>query len=396
MPRDFDFPSLLEPETVTEQPENTLKDYTERTRIRRGRLDIPMLAMVLAILIIGVIMVLSASFARAYYETGNPVSVFRRHLLFVGGSLVIMYVASWMRPGFIRKYSKLLMLLAIALLAAVLVVGRRAGGATRWIGPEGRGGFQPSELAKLAVILYFPAIACRYKDKIRTIRYGILPFLIWLGAVAVLLILEPHYSATIIIAVLGATVMFTGGCSLKQLAVVGALGVAAIVVLLLVRGYTAERITAMQDPFSDTQNNGWQIVQSLYAVGSGGLLGMGLGQGMQKYLWLPMEHNDYIFAIICEELGFIGATLVLILFALLIARGYWLALHARDRYGSLTVIAITTHIALQVFLNVAVVLNVIPSTGISLPFISYGGTALWIQMAEMGIILSVSRDIEEK
>ena len=395
MPRDFDFP-LLERETLPEQPETELKDYTERTRIRRGRMDIPMLALVLTLVIIGAIMILSASFARAYYESGNPTVIFRRHLLFVAGSLVILYAASRFKPSFFRKYSKLLMILAVILLAAVLAVGRTAGGAKRWIGPEGQGGFQPSELAKLALVLYFPAIAVRCKDRIRSFRYGILPFVIWLGVMGALLVLEPHYSATIIIAILGVVIMFAGGCSLKQLAGVCAVGVGVIIALLMLKGYTVERFLAMADPFSQKLDNGWQVVQSLYAVGSGGLLGMGLGQGMQKYLWLPMEHNDYIFAVICEELGFIGAVLILILFVLLIMRGYWLAMHARTRYGALVVIGITTHIALQTFLNVAVVLNLIPSTGISLPFISYGGTALWIQMAEMGIVLSVSRDIEEK
>ena len=395
MPRDFDFPRSFEQETLPEQPESKLKDYTERTRLRRGRMDIPFLAMVLTLLIIGVIMILSASFARSYYEQGNPTVVFRRHLLFAAFSVVVMYVSSWVRPSLIRKYSKILMFISAGLLVVVLAMGKLAGGATRWIGTD-RAGFQPSEITKLAVILYFPAISCRYKNQIRTIRYGIVPFLIWLGAIAVLLILEPHYSATIIVLALGFVLMFAGGSSIKHLLVIGAVGVAGMAVMLIMRGYTADRIAAMQDPFSQLQNDGWQIVQSLYAVGSGGLLGMGLGQGMQKYLWLPMEHNDYIFAVICEELGFIGAVLILILFVLLILRGYWLAIHARDRYSALIIIGITTHLALQVILNVAVVLNIIPSTGISLPFISYGGTALFIQMAEMGIILSASRDIEEK
>lgn len=190
--------------------------------------------------------------------------------------------------------------------------------------------------------------------------------------------------------------MYSGGSSIKHLALIVIVGGGLLLLILLTGGYTSERIAAWRDPMSEKLGDGWQIVQSLYAVGSGGLLGLGLGQSIQKHMYLPEEHNDYIFAIVCEELGFVGAVLILLLFALLIIRGYWLALHTRDRYSSLIVIGIITLLAVQVFLNVAVVTNLIPSTGISLPFFSYGGTALLMQMAEMGIVLGVSRNIDDK
>ena len=158
--------------------------------------------------------------------------------------------------------------------------------------------------------------------------------------------------------------------------------------------HASSRVQTWLDPFSDTSGDGYQIVQSLYAIGSGGLLGLGLGQSRQKYLYLPEEHNDFIFSVVCEELGYIGAILILALFAVLIVRGYWVAMHARDRYSSLVATGITTLLALQVFLNVAVVTNLIPCTGVSLPFFSYGGTALLIQMLEIGILLSISRDVK--
>ena len=227
----------------------------------------------------------------------------------------------------------------------------------------------------------------------RTVRYGILPFAGVLLVVVALLVMEPHFSAAIIIIAIGAVMLFLGGVRLYWF--VGALVAAgaALGVVMTFFPYASSRISTWLDPFANTGGNGYQIVQSLYAIGSGGLFGLGLGQGRQKYLYLPEEHNDFIFPVVCEELGFVGAIAILILFALLVVRGYWLALHMRDRYSFLVTAGITTLLAIQVFLNVAVVTNLVPCTGISLPFFSYGGTALLIQLAEMGIVLSASRDI---
>ncbi|MEG2097334.1 MAG: FtsW/RodA/SpoVE family cell cycle protein, partial [Pseudoflavonifractor sp.] len=202
---------------------------------------------------------------------------------------------------------------------------------------------------------------------------------------------QPHMSGTILILAAGASILFAGGVKLGWFALGGA-GVAVILWAML-NGYQSGRIDIFKDPWAFPQEGGWQTIQSLLAIGSGGLLGVGLGNSRQKFLYLPEPENDFIFAIVCEELGFIGAAVVLILFALLIIRGYWIAIHARDRFGSLMVVGITTLLAVQVFLNIAVVAHVIPVTGVSLPFFSYGGTALLIQLAEMGIILSVSRQI---
>jgi cell division protein FtsW len=284
------------------------------------------------------------------------------------------------------------MLTALGTLLAVLVIGSKVNGARRWI-DLGFTTFPPSEIAKIAVILYFSALICRYKDRMRSFRHGILPFAGILLLIVALLIGEPHLSASIIILAVGAVMLFIGGARLYWF--VGGATLLGAVAFVVVRffPYASARITTWRDPFSDLTGNGWQIVQSLYAIGSGGLMGLGLGQSRQKYLYLPEEHNDFIFSVLSEELGLIGAILVLTLFALLIVRGYWLAMHARDRYGFLVGTGITTLLALQGFLNVAVCTNLIPATGISLPFFSYGGTALLIQMAEMGVMLSISRDI---
>ena len=214
-----------------------------------------------------------------------------------------------------------------------------------------------------------------------------------LVVLVVLLILEPHLSGTILICAAAAAVFFAAGVKLFWFILGGGLGVVGVWILLVVVGYNGERLQTWRNPWWDAGDKSYQILQSILAVASGGLNGLGLGMSRQKYRYLPEEQNDFIFAIVCEELGFIGAAIIIILFALLIIRGYWLALHARDRFGALVIVGFTTLLAVQVFMNIAVVINLIPATGISLPFFSYGGTALIIQLAEMGVILSVSRQI---
>ncbi len=375
----------------------TLKDYSRDMRIARGPVDIPFLLITLLLLSIGVIMVLSSSYASAYYDLtketgGNATFYFTRQLGFAALGVVAMFLASRMPMSFYKRFSFLVLLAAVALLLAVLIVGTESNGAKRWIMIAGVS-VQPSEIAKIGVILYFSVLICRYKNLMGTFKYGIMPFCIILAIIVGLLALEPHLSASIIIISIGAMMMFVGGARLFWF--VGGMGIVTVflVVAINVLQYSADRITAWRDPFADASDTGYQIIQSLYAIGSGGLFGLGLGQSRQKYLYLPEEHNDFIFSVICEELGLIGAFLILVLFAMLIIRGYWLAMHSRDRYSFLVCTGITSLLAIQVILNVAVCTNLIPATGISLPLFSYGGTALLMQMAQMGIILSVSRDI---
>jgi cell division protein FtsW len=376
-----------------------LADYTYDDTIERGTVDVPLTMLTLLLLTIGVIMVLSASYARAYYDSsltgGNATYYFVRQALFALAGVGVMFICSRFPMGFYRRISGIVLLVAMGFLVLVLLVGTRTNGAKRWI-DLGFTTFQPSELAKIGVIMYFSVMICRYKEKMATFRYGIFPFVVVLVGVCGLLAMEPHMSAIMIIVAIGLVLIFVGGAPLKWF-VGGGISVAAILGLAyLCFGYVRDRITAWLDPFADAADTGWQVVQSLYAIGSGGLLGLGLGNSRQKYLYLPEEHNDYIFSVVCEELGFIGAVLILALFSLLVIRGYWIAMHARDKYSMLVGVGITTLFALQVVLNVAVCTNTIPSTGISLPLFSYGGTALLIQMAELGILLSISRDIPEK
>ena len=360
-----------------------------------GKADLPFLVLTLALLLLGLVTVFSSSFARAYYDLeretgGNAAYYFIRQSIFAGGGLCAMYICSKVPVGVYRRVSGLVLAAAFVLLALVPVIGVSSGGAQRWIS-LGFITFQPSEIAKVAVVLFFARLICALGEKMRLFRYGILPFgLILLGLVG-LLLLQPHISASIILLGVGAVMLFLGGVQLYWYIGGAALFALAGVLVVTRFAHASSRISAWLDPFADATGKGWQTIQSLYAIGSGGLLGLGLGQSRQKYLYLPEEHNDFIFSVWCEETGFLGALLLVLLFALLIIRGYWIALHCSDRYSLLVCAGLTTLLAMQVILNMAVCTNLVPCTGISLPFFSYGGTALLLQMAEMGIILGISR-----
>lgn len=372
-----------------------IKETKDKTK--RAGMDISFLALVVILLAIGVTMVLSASFARAYFDPGGVTKgkatyYFIRQFIFAALGVAAMIICSRLPVGFYKRFSMPVLIAAVILLMLVPIIGTNANGAKRWIG-LGAFTIQPSEIAKIGIILAFASMICARRGRMKSFRYGILPFAAILAAIAGLLVLEPHFSASIIIVAIGGVMLFLGGARLVWFIAAAVAAGGGIAVLLTMFPYASTRITTWRDPFASTSDEGYQIVQSLYSIGSGGLTGLGLGQSRQKYLYLPEEHNDFIFSVVCEELGFIGALLILTLFALLIIRGYWIALHSTDRYGFLVAAGITTLLAIQVILNVAVVTNLVPCTGISLPFFSYGGTALLMQMAEMGIVLSISRDL---
>ena len=386
----------------------TSRDRRQRTtQLERqslmGPMDLPFLLLTLLLTGVGLVMVFSASFPSAYYETGDGTYYFKRQLIFAVLGLFAMVVMSRINYQRLRGASKLLLGFAVFLLVLVIVpknpLAITNNNATRWLGTQSFS-FQPSEIAKLAVVVYFADSISKKKRKMETWRYGIVPYLAVLGLIAILMMLEPHLSGTILIVGTGIVMMIVGGIQRWLVAAgLGGVGIVAVLYVQLVEKgiiqYGKGRIDTWRDPFNEAwfHGDGWQISQSLIAIGSGGLLGVGLGKSRQKFLYLPEEHNDCIFAVVCEELGLIGACVVMLLFALLILRGFWIALHAKDRFGTLMVVGIMTLISLQTFLNIAVVTGLIPATGISLPFFSYGGTALALQLFEMGIVLSVSRQI---
>lgn len=367
----------------------------ESRELARGPIDLPFFLLTMLLLGIGLVMLMSASFPSAYYE-GDPFYYIKRQALFAVMGIAAMIVISRINYQRYRQWAKPLLYISIILLVLVAIpgIGILRNNARRWLGIGELLTFQPSEIAKVAVVLYFSATISKKKDKMQSFRYGIAPYAIWLGVIGVLMMLEPHLSGTILIFSAGAVLLLVGGIQWRW--VLGALGLAGGGAWLMLSGiikYGQSRLAMWKDPWLDARGDGYQLAQSLISIGSGGLLGVGLGRSRQKFLFLPEEHNDFIFAIVCEELGLIGAIIIILLFAALILRGFWIALHARDRFGTLVVVGVITLIAMQTFLNISVVTGFLPTTGISLPFFSYGGTALMMQLAEMGIILSVSRQM---
>lgn len=356
----------------------------------RGMMDVPFLVLVLLLVAIGLLMMFSASYARAYYETGNSVHYFIRQAAFAAFGLGAMYLASRFNCHLWQRFAKVIFGISIFLLIAVLFVGKSAGGAKRWIEIAGQR-FQPSEVAKFSLICMMASMVAQYKEKMADFQYGVLRMGGVMLIIVALVALEKHLSAIMILGLVSVVMMYVGGTKKKWIFL--AMGIAVVFVVLYISfmGYAGDRITAWLNPEADSSDKGYQVLQSQYAIGSGGLFGLGFGRGRQKFLYLPEEHNDYIFAIVCEELGLIGALGIIILFALLIIRGYWIALHAADRFSTMLAVGITTLLAVQVVLNMGVVSNLLPSTGVGLPFFSYGGTNLLMNLGEMGIMLSISR-----
>lgn len=354
--------------------------------------DIPFLIILLLLLAVGLTMLYSASYAQSEYDTGYTVST--RYLQKQGICAVIglaaMVVLSRIPPDFWLRTAWPLYGISILLLLSVLLFGESVNGARRWINIAGIQ-FQPSEIAKFTMIVLFARLTKGFGASARQFRYGVLGFGGALLGILVPLALEKHLSAIMLMGMVAVVMMYVAGTSPKWLMAGAAAAAIFVVVYVSLMGYAGDRITAWLHPEQDPGDTGYQILQSLYAIGSGGLFGLGFGKSKQKYLYLPFQYNDYIFAIICEELGLVGALLIIMLFSALILRGYWIALRASDRFSTVLAAGLVTLIAVQTILNLGVVTNLLPSTGIALPFFSYGGTALAVNLGEMGIVLSISR-----
>ena len=357
-----------------------------------GSIDIVFLILVLCLLGFGLVMVASSSYVSALYKYGDSYHFIKRQVLFAVAGIIVMLAVTRFDYHVFRRFVPALLIISIVLLVAVLIphVGIKVNGARRWLG-FGILRFQPSEIGKLALIMTYSSYMATFSKQMKQFKWGIMYpgalLLLICGLVAV----ETHISGAILIFLVGVVMIFVGGVNLKQFLLIGGGGAAALAGFAFLTPYARVRIDTWLHPFDDPSNKGFQTVQSLYAIGSGGLLGLGLGQSRQKYLYIPEPHNDYIFSIVCEELGFVGAMMVIVLFLLLVWRGFVIAYHANDKFGSLLVVGITTRVALQAILSICVVTNTIPPTGISLPFFSYGGTALLMLLAEMGLVLAVSR-----
>ena len=370
----------------------------------RGGVDKIMLCVVVLIITLGALMVYSASYPTGLSKFGDSFYYLKRHLIFIAIGGAAMLVTALLPYKFYKKGGVFAAYgVALILLMAVLVIGTAEGEEKRWI-YIGSFSIQPSEIMKVAMVMMLAWYIDRYQHKMKEdlqFKYKLLYNAVWpyviIGAAAGLVLLEKHLSGTAILGILGVAVMLVGGCRASYTLITGIVGGGtAAGLFLLLNPYALKRITTFTSDEVDILGEGWQTTQGIYAIGSGGLFGVGFGDSRQKFGYVSMAHNDFIYTIWCEELGFIGAVLLVALFGVFLWRGYVIAMRAPDTFSMLTVFGITTQVALQAFLNMMVVCDVIPNTGISLPFFSYGGSSLIMLMAEMGIVLSISRQYYRK
>ena len=371
-----------------------VKNRLKLFSIRLG-LDMTFLFLVILLVIIGLVMMFSASYPSALEYTNNSYTYLLRQGLFAVIGIVLMIVLSYFDYHYLHKLAFPLLIVAMVMLVIVLFMPG-VNGVHRWI-PLGFFDIQASEVLKFAVVLFLAHWASNNFRSMDTFRYGVLPAIIIFIPSAILLYFEPHYSGIVIVALLMAVMLFVGGVKIRYFVIAGG-GVGALVLLLAVTdklGYAMERLDGWGQALTFVNKDLWdktyQTRNSLYAIGSGGIWGQGLGQSRQKYLYIPEVQNDFVFSVVCEEMGFIGALIILCIFALLVWRGITLSMRSKDKFGTLLGIGLTAQVGLQVILNIMVITDWLPNTGISLPFFSYGGSSLIMLLAQMGIILSISR-----
>ena len=374
------------------------------SKFANNQFDFILCITVLLLLALGIIMVLSASAPSALSTTGNSYTYVKKQLMFAGIGLVLMFFLSKVDYRFYKKYYWYIYFASWLVLLLVVVpgLGYSVKGATRWI-KIGGSQFQPSELTKIGMIIFYGGYLSDHKNDIQLLSKGfVIPLLFLVPPVLVLYVVQNHFSVSLVIGVVVLVMMFMAGSRLRYFLIVATAGVVCITSVIGFVGikqktdgesdsFRLDRIATYFDPWADAQGTGYQTVQSLYAIGSGGMFGLGLGNSKQKYLYIPEPHNDFIFSILAEELGFFGCILVIALFAIFIWRGILISMKATDVFGSVIAIGITTLIAIQAIINIAVVTGTVPTTGMSLPFFSYGGTALLLLLANVGILLNISR-----
>ena len=361
---------------------------------QEGKLDPTFLILVLVLLTVGLICLFSSSYAYALQNYGNSFHFIKKQLFFAVAGVCIMLFLSNVDYHFYKKFAWIIYFLSVIMLIVVLILPPLQEGFDykRWL-KIGSFSFQPSEIAKFAIILLFSKLIANNSKNMKKFSFGIATLGALLALVCGLVVVETHLSATLLIFAIGVSLMVVGGIKARYIAGGAVAGVAlgAGAILSGVVDYGSTRLAVWRDPWSDVTGSGWQTIQSLLSIGSGGLFGAGLGESRQKYLWVPEPHNDFIFAIVCEELGLVGALVIIALFAALIWRGFIIASRAKDQFGTLMAFGLIIQVGIQAALNIMVVTNTIPNTGISLPFFRYGGPALVMLLAQMGIVLSISR-----
>ena len=380
------------------------QNISKKTQVKEKPFDFLLFITILILLAMGIIMVLSASSPKALSEGGDSYSYVKRQATFAIIGIGLMLIISKIDYKIYSKFANVAYIGSIIILISTKFLGSSSKGAERWL-DLGFVRFQPSEIAKIALIIFYAAWLTKNKDKLKELKKGfVVPFVFILPIAAILLLLQNHLSVTIIIVAVMSIMMLMAGTKLKYFLITGVIvaviGGSALFTYIKVKGpedanFRLARITTFLDPWSDAKGDGWQIIQSLYAIGSGGLFGVGLGESKQKFLYIPEPHNDFIFAVLAEELGFLGCIVVIVLFAVFIWRGLLIGVRAKDMFGSLLAVGITSLVGLQAIMNIAVVTASMPNTGIPLPFFSYGGTALVILLCSMGILLNISRSAEK-
>ena len=368
---------------------------TKQTKEKSGQVDFILLMTILALLMFGLVMLFSASAPSALQDGNIYSAIIKQGGLSLLGLFCMLIMANYDYHYF-KKFADMINKITIALMIIVPAIGFASHGATRQIslGPVS---FQPSEVAKFAIVVYF---AARFSEKktanLSTDRKNIGNCIVILAIYCVACLMQSHMSAAVVLGAIGFLMMIVAGLPMRYFYILGGAGVALLAGIGLTASYRLDRIKALWDPFAYERGIGWQIIQSLYAVGSGGLFGLGLGQSRQKFRYLPEAHNDYIYAVICEELGFVGGLLVMALFVVFVWRGISIALNAKDRFGMFLAFGITAVIGIQMLINIGVVLSVLPSTGMQLPFFSAGGTSMLVILGAMGVLLNISRSSKIK
>ena len=366
----------------------------KNARITRGKVDFSILLVISVLCAFGLVMVFSASYYYAqHYSGANNDSFYylKRQILYLAIGYPVMLLVSLIDYRIIERLRSLFMAISIVLLIAVLLWGRDLNGGKRWLVIAGIS-IQPSELAKFGLMIFMCSYMSRHRHEMSSFRYGMIPMLIAIGVIAGLVMLQPNMSMAVIIGFIGIVLLYLGGCDLKQLLILGAIGVVAFFVLAFAQPYRVARMTSFSNPENDPQGTGYPLLQSYYAIGSGGLFGKGLNNSYQKLLYMTYGESDFIFAILCEEFGFIGGLIVILMYAWIVFRGMVVSMRCRNRFGSLLAAGISIVFGFQVFVNIGVVTGLLPTTGQALPFISAGGTSLLVFLAAMGLLLSISRD----
>jgi len=364
----------------------------------RGKMDFSVLLVITALCAFGLVMIFSASYYYAqHYSGANNDSFYylKRQLIYLLLGYPVMLLVSMIDYRIIERLRSVFLAISLILLVAVLIWGQDLNGGKRWLNIAGIS-IQPSELAKFGLMIFMCSYMSRHRNEMNTFRFGMLPMLIAIGAIAGLVMLQPNMSMAVIIGFIGVVLLYLGGCDLKQLLVLGVLAVIAVFVLAFAQPYRVARMTSFSNPETDPLGSGYQLLQSYYAIGSGGFFGKGLNNSYQKLLYMTYGESDFIFAILCEEFGFVGGFIVILMYAWIVFRGIVIAMRCRNRFGSLLAAGISIVFGFQVFVNIGVVTGLLPTTGQSLPFISAGGTSLIVFLAAMGLLLSISRDLNPR